>query len=188
MPESTCSIKNCEAVVLARGWCSKHYDRWRKHGDPEKLIRVFYPGDEYPARHRKVVNAWHKANPEKVKAIVLKGRENGYKRMKILRKEKYAKICSIKLKTGCMDCGYNLSAVALDFDHRVGEVKLFTLSMYNSKSWDNILREIAKCDVVCANCHRIRTNQRGQHRKNRVNTVSQYEQINSETIQTKVRK
>lgn len=29
-----CSIKGCDAPVLARGWCKRHYDRWRRHGDP----------------------------------------------------------------------------------------------------------------------------------------------------------
>lgn len=29
-----CSINGCEKAVLARGWCSTHYSRWNKHGDP----------------------------------------------------------------------------------------------------------------------------------------------------------
>lgn len=31
---STCKENGCVAPHLARGWCSKHYKRWRKHGDP----------------------------------------------------------------------------------------------------------------------------------------------------------
>lgn len=34
MDKPTCSIKQCESPVLGRGWCNKHYLRWRKHGDP----------------------------------------------------------------------------------------------------------------------------------------------------------
>ena len=30
-----CSISGCASKALARSWCSKHYTRWRKHGDPE---------------------------------------------------------------------------------------------------------------------------------------------------------
>lgn len=30
-----CQIIDCEAPVLARGWCSRHYQRWARHGDPE---------------------------------------------------------------------------------------------------------------------------------------------------------
>lgn len=30
-----CSINGCENTTLARGWCNKHYLRWKTHGDPE---------------------------------------------------------------------------------------------------------------------------------------------------------
>lgn len=30
----TCSIEGCSKKLLARGWCSLHYQRWRRHGDP----------------------------------------------------------------------------------------------------------------------------------------------------------
>lgn len=37
----TCSVPECEKPVDARGWCNKHYKRWKFHGDPlhEKVIR-----------------------------------------------------------------------------------------------------------------------------------------------------
>ena len=60
-----------------------------------------------------------------------------------------------------MDCGYDEWPEALDFDHREGEVKEFDIS-HASRSRDAILNEMAKCDVVCANCHRHRTWLRAQ--------------------------
>lgn len=30
-----CSIKGCDGIVKARGWCGKHYHRWERHGDPD---------------------------------------------------------------------------------------------------------------------------------------------------------
>lgn len=35
MAKGTCSITDCESPVRGRGWCVLHYQRWRKHGDPE---------------------------------------------------------------------------------------------------------------------------------------------------------
>lgn len=29
-----CTIEGCGKRAIARGWCSKHYKRWKKHGDP----------------------------------------------------------------------------------------------------------------------------------------------------------
>lgn len=34
MPDRTCTIDGCGKKVLARGWCSGHYQRWQAHGDP----------------------------------------------------------------------------------------------------------------------------------------------------------
>ena len=30
----TCAVDDCDRPVLARGWCSKHYQKWRTYGDP----------------------------------------------------------------------------------------------------------------------------------------------------------
>lgn len=74
---------------------------------------------------------------------------------------KRTRLAVIKLEAGCCDCGYNESSVALDFDHRDGEEKLFTLTgdKLAGISWERIEAEIAKCDIRCANCHRIRTHE-----------------------------
>jgi len=63
----------------------------------------------------------------------------------------------------CADCGRSFPYYVMDFDHREGEEKLCNVSelnCYRRVSMKNLLAEIAKCDVVCANCHRIRTHER----------------------------
>jgi hypothetical protein len=71
-------------------------------------------------------------------------------------------IQAVKLEAGCADCGYNAHPAALDFDHLPGTVKCFNIGPDGpSHSWHDVLLEIAKCDVVCANCHRIRSATRG---------------------------
>lgn len=56
----------------------------------------------------------------------------------------------------CVDCGQSYLPPAMDFDH----VKEFTIAQMSTCAWDRVLREIAKCDLVCAVCHRLRTVQR----------------------------
>jgi len=67
------------------------------------------------------------------------------------------KLSTIKLAAGCADCGYRAHAAALDFDHLDGTEKKFQMASCYGRPWKNVLAEIAKCEVVCANCHRIRT-------------------------------
>ena len=66
----------------------------------------------------------------------------------------------IKVERGCADCGYKANAVALDFDHMPGAVKLYRIACMAGMSRALIDAEIAKCEVVCANCHRVRTAER----------------------------
>ena len=66
-----------------------------------------------------------------------------------------------KVEKGCTDCGYNKHPAALDFDHLPGTEKLFNVSGRVARSADVVFAEMEKCEVVCANCHRIRTVTRG---------------------------
>jgi len=65
-----------------------------------------------------------------------------------------------KLQIGCADCGYNKHAAALEFDHLPGTFKSQTVASLMYRSWERIWQEIAKCELVCANCHAIRTAER----------------------------
>ena len=61
----------------------------------------------------------------------------------------------------CVDCG-EADPVVLEFDH-LGD-KVFTISQgLRDRSWQHVVDEMAKCDVVCANCHRRRTARRGRY-------------------------
>jgi len=71
--------------------------------------------------------------------------------------ETKAKVAQIKLDEGCADCGYNVEPHALQFDHLPDTEKLYNVSQMYHLAWDRILDEIHKCEVVCANCHAIRT-------------------------------
>ncbi len=58
----------------------------------------------------------------------------------------------------CMDCQIKYHWFAMDFDHVRGK-KVAAVSVGISKGWsqERLSEEIAKCDIICSNCHRIRT-------------------------------
>lgn len=61
----------------------------------------------------------------------------------------------------CADCGGRFHPVAMHFDHRPGTVKEFDVGWaVRGYSRRRILAEIEKCDLVCANCHAVRTYKR----------------------------
>ena len=59
----------------------------------------------------------------------------------------------------CVDCG-EPDPIVLEFDH-LGDKSFNIAKGLRDRSWDALVAEIAKCDVVCANCHRRRTATRG---------------------------
>lgn len=70
----------------------------------------------------------------------------------------YDEIVKIKESAPCADCGVNYPACVMDFDHL--ENKEFNLGNGRYVSVDRLYAEIAKCEIVCSNCHRIRTHNR----------------------------
>ena len=78
------------------------------------------------------------------------------------KKKKYDLISNyvndLKLKKGCATCGYNENPIALDFHHFNKKMKENNVSSFFKTSWkqfEKIKDEIEKCEVYCANCHRI---------------------------------
>lgn len=57
----------------------------------------------------------------------------------------------------CVDCGIIYPSCAMDFDHIIGK-KAFNVSFRGHLlSKESIDKEVAKCVLRCANCHRIKT-------------------------------
>jgi hypothetical protein len=59
----------------------------------------------------------------------------------------------------CADCGLIYPPCSMDFDHVHGD-KLFNVSDASDFGVAALLVEVAKCDLVCSNCHRERTQRR----------------------------
>lgn len=65
-------------------------------------------------------------------------------------------IDKIKVERGCSICGYKAHAAALDFNHIIGD-KNFSISQDPKVALHKLLGEINKCEILCANCHRVHT-------------------------------
>lgn len=66
---------------------------------------------------------------------------------------------NIKQSRGCADCSEN-NPIVLDFDHIRDKKYNISRMVHDGFSWKAILKEIEKCEVVCSNCHRLRTHYR----------------------------
>jgi NAD-dependent dihydropyrimidine dehydrogenase PreA subunit len=65
---------------------------------------------------------------------------------------------SLKKGIPCKDCGETFPTYVMHWDHLPGQVKLDEIgSMVGSRQREVILAEIEKCELVCANCHVMRT-------------------------------
>jgi len=73
----------------------------------------------------------------------------------------------LKDNKACMDCKVVHRWIALEYDHRDASTKVDDVSIMvaHGLSTTTILAEIAKCDLVCANCHRYRTLKRMEEKK-----------------------
>lgn len=65
-----------------------------------------------------------------------------------------------KEQHSCKDCGGRFIAEVMEFDHTRGQKKFSICEKGGDVSLATLKAEIAKCDLVCANCHRIRTYRR----------------------------
>src|SRR5687767_939420 len=72
-----------------------------------------------------------------------------------LSRERIAYLLEYFVLHPCIDCG-ETDPVVLEFDH-LGEKRFNISKGLQNRSWESVLAEIEKCEVVCANCHRRRT-------------------------------
>ena len=66
----------------------------------------------------------------------------------------------LKEKTPCVDCKINYPYYVMDFDHVRGKKHANVMELVPTLSKKKIDEELAKCEIVCSNCHRIRTHLR----------------------------
>ncbi len=145
---------NREAVrAIQKAYREKYPERIRESN--RKYIEAHY--EEHLARSRK----YYHDHREQVQAY-----QTAYNKELRKNKERVRDWLIAKYEgTPCMDCGGVFAWCAMDFDHRPGTVKELKIGAVGSKKAipkriAQIEKEITKCDIVCSNCHRVRTQER----------------------------
>ncbi len=142
-------------------WCKECQGNYKKEyskGKGKEKIRAY--GREYYKKHK--TPQWMEEkriqNRKRYKNMV-----NDPNFMMGWVKQKYEGI-------PCMDCYGVFPWCAMDFDHRPEETKEFglaTITKYKATSERiaKVEKEISKCDLVCASCHRVRTRDRREQQE-----------------------
>lgn len=112
----------------------------------------------YRRKNKELIN---KANVKYRSTRRAQYNQYGLKRMREIRKF----LQELKENTPCKDCGAYYPYYVMDFDHVQGE-KTMGMAKASLSTWNRTRREITKCEIVCSNCHRIRTfNRRNENER-----------------------
>jgi formate-dependent nitrite reductase cytochrome c552 subunit len=106
--------------------------------------------------HRLRTRRWHRAR------LASRTLADGPRSAELRARWRYHAEVLDQLRTvPCADCGGVFAQCAMDFDHRDPASKSMRVTaMVGRAGIRRILAEVAKCDIVCANCHRLRTFER----------------------------
>jgi hypothetical protein len=117
-------------------------------------------GDKLQSKCRSCQRTYHRLYYKKNKArFIEKNRRNKNRQRRRLRA-----ILLENKRRPCADCGGTFHPWVMEFDHREGSVKEAAVANLVSKGCTHarLLEEMSMCEVVCANCHRMRTYDRFQ--------------------------
>lgn len=136
-----CSIIWCKNNALAKGYCNTHYLRSRHGTDMEKAIQVDNPdqGCKVPGCDKSHYG--------------LGCCKSHYKSEQ--RKQRWEFI--IQMKGGCCQrCGISYHYSVYDLHHRDPTKKEFSIGLdIGNVSFERLIEEVDKCDLLCSNCHRL---------------------------------
>lgn len=120
-----------------------------------------------PEARKKYLQEYREKNKEKrkeyAKQLHQRKKDAGLIKKKVRRPSKASVYAEMK-DNFCKDCGGVFPPCVLDFDHVKGNKK-FNIANSAGYSLDEFIEELRKCEVVCSNCHHIRTQKRRGERK-----------------------
>lgn len=140
----------CGEPAYSKGMCKHCYNKDYHANHPRRGT------PEQKAGWRKASLTWKRTHPDRVVISQRKSR--------VKRADKLRKIISDAKQQPCTDCKQSYPFYMLEFDHTRGK-RSFCIASGSPKGWKAVEDEIAKCDIVCANCHCKRTYLRGQQQR-----------------------
>lgn len=159
MTTSRCRICDDRDSSPGRRICTKCTAQRRKQRiqeDPTIRATARAAQRRYREANREKVRETNRQSAERQKARDPKGYAEMQRRAsKTTRDERRALIQAAKDQP-CLDCGKRWPPAAMDLHHRDPAEKEYTPSQMVNKAISVIEAEIAKCDVLCACCHRLR--------------------------------
>lgn len=135
-----------QAKVKAREWAKNNPDKVREQRRKRREWLKEYRPEVWRSRLDKraaVTRKWQAKNKE---------HQSEYQKRRLGERIELFK--RIKMERGCAHCGMK-DWRCLEFHHRDPSEKEFTLATAKGTTMKRLEAEIAKCEVVCANCHRI---------------------------------
>lgn len=120
--------------------------------------RIELPIDNFAKKKNGTQSFCKECNKKYQRQHYLNNKSIYKKKAKSYKKMLTNRVRKIKESSPCIDCGYHYHYCQMDFDH-IGN-KNFNISegVGNlGKSWETIEKEILICELVCSNCHRLRT-------------------------------
>lgn len=136
--QKTCEY--CDRLSIAKGLCSAHYQRAKFNRTMDTPIR------------RKITDpicSWDGCS--------LNNEQRGYCRKHyqlIMNRQRKARLVQM-LGGKCCRCKREYPLAVYDFHHIDPETKSFELGSKLLNKWESVKAEAAKCQLLCANCHRI---------------------------------
>lgn len=124
--------------------------------DEEKPLEEFYKSKRgKQGRHARCKRCYSLSYDQNYYAL---NKLTVLERNKISHKKRLKWYTELKKDKPCVDCKQVFHPAAMQFDHLPGFEKVNHISAIWSRA--KILEEIQKCDLVCANCHAVRTYER----------------------------
>lgn len=142
----------CKACYMREDY----YKRPGKDAARRKLSSNYYQRTKNDPRVREQRARWLLEHPEEARAIRVRATTKYRAQMRAMVDAAKARPCTM--------CGGEFPPRAMDLHHRDPAAKAFNIGTFVSKSGkaghgesraEALAREIAKCDVLCANCHRL---------------------------------